>query len=149
MVLSNSLTRINLVPVHAGGGKALDIEGGAVNDGARCILWDRTGAPNQKFIPLPISNEEFILIAHHSGRVLDVKWGKLEPMSELHQWEMNLGPAQRWIKKPAGPDAFRISPTARPDLFVTFHGGGATNGSWPVLWTEGGDDQVFRFEAVT
>jgi hypothetical protein len=83
------------IEAAANPGLVLDISGGAPGDNAKVILWNSSGALNQRF--------RFIgdtIAPLHSGKVLDASGG-LGAGHGVIQFKSHGGPNQRWLYNPA------------------------------------------------
>ncbi|AKJ29508.1 cellulase family glycosylhydrolase [Caldimonas brevitalea] len=57
---------------HGASGLCIDIQGASRSSGARALLWNCHGKPNQQFTRRDVGNGNYQLVARHSGLCLDV-----------------------------------------------------------------------------
>ncbi|MCF4120194.1 RICIN domain-containing protein [Antribacter sp. KLBMP9083] len=71
-------------------GKCLDVNGASTADGAAVIQWTCNGQTNQMFTLQAVSalgsNQDFQLVAVHSGKCVDVNGASTAPRTPIIQW---------------------------------------------------------------
>ena len=71
-------------------GKCLDVSGASTADGAPVIQYTCNGATNQMFTLNPVTalgdNQDYQLVAVHSGKCVDVSDVSTQPRALIHQW---------------------------------------------------------------
>lgn len=71
-------------------GKCLDVSGASTADGAPVIQYTCNGATNQMFALNPVTalgnNQDYQLVAAHSGKCVDVSNVSTQPGALIHQW---------------------------------------------------------------
>jgi glutamate synthase domain-containing protein 3 len=91
-----SLTGNEYRIVNVANGKALDIEGASVSNGARAILAASTGSASQRWVAAATSGGYYTLAAVHSGKALDVSGGSLADGAIVLQYTNNSATNQQW-----------------------------------------------------
>ena len=74
----------------------LDIEGVSKRDGARMIVWTRTGGLNQKFRFVALNDGTYAIRCVHSGKYVAVDGASKDRGRKVIQWKWNGGDNQRW-----------------------------------------------------
>jgi len=104
----------------------LDIEGGNQSAGAKLIVWNFSGQPNQQFIYNGTN-----IISAMSRKVLDISGGEKQG-GGIVQWDPNGGSNQQWrfsedgtIRSPSG-------------LCMDIYDNRVTNGTHIIAWTSNG-----------
>lgn len=108
--------------LHGRGGKCLDVNGGATDDGAKVQLWDCNGSDAQ------VWTYEGGVIRGPGGLCLDVAWANDADGTPVQLWGCNGGVAQRWTWNHDGT----IEGLSGKCLDVS--GGGTANGTQIQLW---------------
>jgi len=75
-------------------GKALDVAGGADEDGAEIIKWDFHGGVNQQWIFEATDDGGFVIASALGGRAIDVPSYSTEQGCRLNLWEKHGGDNQ-------------------------------------------------------
>ncbi|MBA3685416.1 MAG: RICIN domain-containing protein, partial [Planctomycetes bacterium] len=83
-------------------GKALEVGGSAVHDGASINQWSTHGGMNQQWRMVDAGDGYWQLVARHSGKALDVSGSSLASGEKVHQWAAHTGHNQQWRIEPAG-----------------------------------------------
>lgn len=95
-----------VMAVHSG--KALDVSGASMADGANVHQWGYGNSANQKWRFELVSIGVYRIVALHSGKCLDVSGASTADGANVHQWGCHTGNNQRWRIEPADGGAFRI-----------------------------------------
>ncbi|MET9503776.1 RICIN domain-containing protein [Streptomyces sp. NPDC006622] len=76
--------------VNQHSGKCLDVNNASTADGAAVIQWTCSGGTNQQFTLRPVTvlrnNQDYQLVAAHSGKCVDVSQISTTPGAKIHQW---------------------------------------------------------------
>ncbi|WP_246038188.1 RICIN domain-containing protein [Saccharothrix texasensis] len=132
--------------VNRASGKALDVAGASVADGAEVVQWSATGSLNQQWRFLPNADGSCRLAARHSGRLLDSPGGSGQG-ARLDQWQDTGSDNQWWRLVDAGGGYHRVV-NVRTGLCVDVEGGSSADGARVVQWpVTGGADQEWRIVA--
>jgi hypothetical protein len=83
-----------VISVHSG--KALDVEGASLADGAPIIQWPWHGGANQQWRVEANGDGTVRLVSVHSGKVVDVTGISHADGAPVIQWPWNGGANQRW-----------------------------------------------------
>jgi aryl-phospho-beta-D-glucosidase BglC (GH1 family) len=75
-------------------GEVLDVAHGATNDGAQIRISAATGANEQEWQPVTLSNGDYEFVNRNSGNCLDVADGSGDDGARLQQWGCSRGPNQ-------------------------------------------------------
>ncbi|WP_461071927.1 RICIN domain-containing protein [Streptomyces pseudoechinosporeus] len=79
-------TNASYVLVNRGSGKALDVSGASIADGAGISQWTRHDGANQRFQFVDSGGGYYRLKAQHSGKVLDVLSHSTADHADIVQW---------------------------------------------------------------
>ncbi|QQQ73957.1 glycoside hydrolase N-terminal domain-containing protein [Saccharothrix sp. 6-C] len=132
--------------VNRASGKALDVAGASVADGAEVVQWSATGSLNQQWRFLPNADGSCRLAARHSGRLLDSPGGSGQG-ARLDQWQDTGSDNQWWRLVDAGGGYHRVV-NVRTGLCVDVEGGSTVDGARVVQWpVTGGANQEWRIVA--
>lgn len=134
-------------------GKRLDVGGGRVDDGAPLIQWDPLDVANQLWVVTPHGTaahpDEVVLIAAHSGRVLDISSpadGMVAIQEALAVDTPNPNQLWRLLDQPDGTVEIR---SARQELTLDVAGANPASGAAIIAWApNGAPNQRFRLEAA-
>lgn len=79
----------------------LDVYGSSKSNGGKIVLWPCNGLKNQLWKPIGLSKDSrgdwFTLKSVHSGKCLDLAYGKTNNGAKYHQWDCNTkNPSQRF-----------------------------------------------------
>jgi alpha-amylase len=83
-------------------GKALDVAGISLNNGANLHQWDYVGGRNQQWQVEDVGGGRYKIRARHSDKLLDVSGMNTSNGSNVHQWEDVGAPSQIWYMADAG-----------------------------------------------
>jgi hypothetical protein len=96
-------------------GKALDVAGQSVADGANVQQWADNGQTNQQWRPVQVSSGVYKLVARHSGKVLDVAGQSAADGANVQQWADNGQTNQQWqLVQADGTQPTPVVPTPSP-----------------------------------
>lgn len=90
--------------------KCLDVEGGAIGNGAAVNQWDCHGGKNQQWLFTPVGDGFYEITARHSGRALTVYGGiySTDNGVVVQQWDYNRLFNQLWSVNPLGDGYYEI-----------------------------------------
>lgn len=89
-------------------GKALDVAGGSLADGANVQQWSSNGTAAQSWKFEPTGDGYYVIRSKASGKALDVAaWGMNEG-ANVQQWTYSGGANQQWKLEDAGDGFYRI-----------------------------------------
>ncbi len=129
-------------------GKALDVAGVSMDDGAGVIVWPPNGGVNQKWNIEPLGDGNVRLVAGHSGKVLDVAGASKEDGAGIVQWPWNGGPNQRWKMERLDDGMYRFT-AGHSGKVLDVAGLNADDGAPVVQWPwNGGPNQRWRRQTV-
>ena len=129
--------------------KALDIEGGSNNPGAKLIQWNIHGGDNQKFyFKYHKEHKKYTIQCKKSGLYLDVAGGSNADCAELLQWDFHGGNNQMFEVINLNDNIYRINTHATNKVF-DICGGSVLNSAKVIQykWT-GHQNQRFRLKNV-
>lgn len=89
-------------------GKAIDISGKSVNNGAAAILWTYGGSTNQQWDIASLGNGYYSIRAAHTGKALDVYNFCSNVGCQIVQWDYSGGNNQQWQIVSTGSGYFKI-----------------------------------------
>jgi len=122
-------------------GKALDVAGVSMADGAGVIQWPANGGTNQRWSVEPLGDGTFRLVAGHSGKVLDVFGASTADGAGIIQWPWNGGPNQRWRFEDLNDGTFRIT-ASHSGKVLDVNGASTADGAGCIQWPwNGGPNQ--------
>lgn len=78
-------------------GKYFEIKGAEGGNGAKVVMGDSSGAPNQKFQLKLVAPQTYSITALHSGRVVDIAGESHDRGAHAHQWEYIRGENQHFF----------------------------------------------------
>ncbi|MCB1132682.1 MAG: RICIN domain-containing protein, partial [Verrucomicrobiae bacterium] len=137
-----------LLSKHAQG-KCLDIDGGAVGNGAKAQLWDWSGGLNQQFGVSNLGGGRVRLTPWwDSSQALDVHNQSSADGTKIQQWTWNGNSAQRWSYSRIDGGWLRLTPDCATGSCLQVQGpsNNVANGSGITLWGFYNDpDQNWRF----
>lgn len=153
----NTWDTCTVTPAHLGwvaprlfvkhSGKALDVGGVSMANGAHIIQWTYHGGENQQFRPDPLGDGTYRLVAQHSGKVLDVAGGSTANGAPLIQWDWHGGDHQRFRIESLGDGRVRLV-AKHSGKVLDIAGGSTANGAQLIQWDwHGGDNQRFLITA--
>lgn len=148
----NPSTSYQIKAVHSG--KCLDISGGpdATGNGVPALQWECTGASNQAWRVVPVSDGYFKLIAVHSGKALDVQGGTIATANGVivGQWDFNNADNQLWRMTQDADGSYRISAKhSGKSLDVNGGPGAVENGARVQQWEDvGAANQRWHLVAI-
>jgi hypothetical protein len=127
-------------------GKALEVGGSSMVDGAAVDQWTYFGAAAQKWSVTSQGNNGgyYSLLASHSSKALDVSGGSLDDGATVIQWPWVGGNNQIWQLVPTFDGTYRlINKNSGKQLDVS--GGSAADGAAVIQWTwNGGNNQKWQ-----
>ena len=136
-----------LIAAHSG--KALDVAGGAKEDGARIIQWTYNGGNNQRWLPQPVGDGSFVFACRNSDKVLDVAGASKQNGARVIQWQRNGGPNQRWRLYAFG-SLYAVFINEHSGKALDVSGGAGDEGAVVIQWDwNGGANQLWRGVALT
>lgn len=118
------------IQTHAPG-KVLDVAGAKPDDGTQLIQYEWNGGPQQRFYLTPLRDDQWIIAASHSGRVLDVA-GNGGAGTNVIQWPWHGQANQRWTFVPTG-DHWGLFVNASKGLVLDVADGRLDNGTRIVV----------------
>jgi Ricin-type beta-trefoil lectin domain-like/Glycosyl hydrolase family 76 len=108
-------------------GKAANITGNSLDDGAQLIDWFYVmGNTGQQFDLINAGDGFFKIKNVKSGKVLEVNAASGADGAKVQQWTDNAGAHQQWRLQPVGDYYIRAS---HSDRYINVQGGGNANGS--------------------
>ena len=127
--------------------KYLDISGGTQAEAFPVQVWAPTDGSNQLFHIKPEGSGTYSIVAKHSGKALDVRYGSARNGNEIIQYTQNGGVNQRWRFYRA-PDGFVYVTSALnggKSAALDIPGGNTSSGTQLEIWQfNGGMNQSFR-----
>ncbi|EFM11780.1 glycoside hydrolase family 5 [Paenibacillus curdlanolyticus YK9] len=130
-------------------GKALDVAGGAVNDGANVQQWSDNGSDEQKWKVISVGDGYYKLISQKSGKALEVAGFATNDGANVQQWTDTGQSNQKWKIVDAGSGYYKlIAQHSGKALDVV--GGASNDGANVQQWTDNGNSQQkWKFTEVT
>ncbi len=117
-------------------GKCLDVSRSSRQSGAAIVQWSYHGGANQLWTLVPQGGDEYLIVATHSGRSMDVR-GQPDPTSTPQP-----GRNQRWLLVQEGP-YYRVV-ADQSDKCLDVSGVLRSDGAAVVLWDRNdGDNQLW------
>lgn len=133
--------------VNRKSGKALDVNGWDLKDGAKLIQWADHGGANQQWHVADAGGGYKTLINKHSGRALSIWATDTADGAEAVQWVENGGNDQKWTLVPAG-SYYKIVNLNSGKLLCVL-GSSTQDGAQVVQWSDTGTlDQQWQLVAV-
>ncbi|MBC8097797.1 MAG: RICIN domain-containing protein [Akkermansiaceae bacterium] len=127
-------------------GKNLDVNGGAITNGAKIQIWTDTSGANQKWIITHVGEGYYKIINQNSGKSLDVWNGGTGDNVIVSQYTYYGNPQQLFRFDSMGGGYYRIVPKHSGKCLVTQNGGTA-NGTQIIQYTwNGSDDQRWQLQ---
>ena len=107
----------------------LDVDHASKDDHANVLLYTISTADNQKWEIKYLSNGFYSIVAHHSGKALDVENAGIDNFANVQQYANTAATndAQQWAIKDAGNGAYYI--INKKGLFLDINGGTLADGT--------------------
>ena len=129
-------------------GKALEVRGGSLNDGAFITQSDFTDGPHQIWKITPIGKAHYSIIAFHSGKSLQARESFNSDGARLQQYAWSDQHHQHWLIEPYDDDGWRIT-SRHNGTSVDVYEMNQNNQGAVVTWSFwGGDNQLWNFIPV-
>jgi hypothetical protein len=129
-------------------GKALDVAGVSMANGAGVIVWPPNGGSNQRWSIEALGDGNVRLVAGHSGLVLDVNGASTADGAGVIQWPWNGGPNQRWNMEALNDGTFRFT-VSHSGKVLDVAGLSTADGAGVIQWPwNGGPNQRWRRQTV-
>ncbi|XXF76506.1 RICIN domain-containing protein [Myxococcaceae bacterium GXIMD 01537] len=153
----NSWEVCTVTPAHVGwvaqrifaknSGKALDVTGASMANGAQVIQWAYHGGENQQFSLDRLADGSYRFVARHSGKVLDVSGASMANGAPLIQWDWHGGNNQRFLIEHQSDGRVRVV-AKHSGKVLDITGSSGANGAQLIQWDwHGGDNQRFLITA--
>ena len=97
--------------VASNSGLALDVDLSTIagwGDGGIVQQWTSLAGANQRWRFVPIADSQYLIIAEHSGRCLDLASASTVNGVPVQVWQPLGGPTQCWRVEPSAPGLYRI-----------------------------------------
>ncbi|WP_114778448.1 DUF2264 domain-containing protein [Botryobacter ruber] len=130
-------------------GKALQVSGGASENGAAVQQWEYSGTDNQKWQVEQVDGSLYKLTNLQSYKVLDLRLSSTADGALLQQWDWTNGANQKWNIEDTADGFMRILSQhsgKSVDVQKSSTDNGATVHQW-AYW--GGNNQQWKFERVS
>jgi len=114
-------------------GKAVDVNGGATNNGANIIQWDYSGGNNQQWALNAQGGGYFSIINKNSGKSLDVNGASSDAGTGIIQWDYSAGDNQQWQVENVGFGYYKII-NKNSGHSLDVNGGSVWNGGDIIQW---------------
>jgi hypothetical protein len=129
-------------------GKALDVAGVSMADGAGVIVWPPNDGSNQRWSIEALGDGNVRLVAGHSGKVLDIAGASMADGAGAVQWPWNGGPNQRWNMENLNDGTFRFT-AGHSGKVLDVAGLSTADGAGVIQWPwNGGPNQRWRRQIV-
>lgn len=123
--------------------KAIDIEWGSTEDGAKVEIWDSNGGSNQSFHIEYVGDGCYTIQAANSQKLLTVKNGKVV------QQQDNKSDAQKWIIQKANSEGFYAIRSKVDDRYLDIYYNSMQNGTMIQVYPGNeGNSQRFELEEL-
>jgi hypothetical protein len=125
--------------------KCLGVSAGVKDNNGELIQWSASGGDEQRFLFIPTDDGCFVIVAVHSGRVLDVRPVEGEN-TKVIQWSLIPNDAQKWRLMSGGEGYFFITNKETGEV-LDVENAGADDGAAVIRYALGEtDNQRFRLE---
>ncbi|GAB1258856.1 hypothetical protein NBRC116494_33580 [Aurantivibrio plasticivorans] len=129
-------------------GKAMEVGGASVSNGANVVQYDYDGDTHQQWDVTNLGNGYYTLRPAHSGKSLDVYAWSTSDGGDLRQWEYLGGDNQQWQINAEGNGTYNII-SRFSGKAVEVYDFNSSNGANIVQWEYwGGAPQLWRFALV-
>lgn len=115
-------------------GKALDVSGGSIADGANVIQWPSHGGTNQQWKLVDAGNGYYKIINVKSGKALEVDGASTADGANVQQWTDGGGMNQQWSIVPVG-SYYKIVNRNSGKVLEVF-GGSTADGANVSQWSD-------------
>jgi hypothetical protein len=134
--------------VHSG--RSIDVKDFSLADGAAIQQWGYGGGFNQRWVPVPQGNGEYLLKSTlHSGKCLDVDGWSTANGANIIQWPCHGGANQRFRLNHAGNGQFSVV-SVHSGKCLDVAGWSTADGARILQWDcHGGNNQKWRFNRVS
>lgn len=130
-------------------GKALEIGGVALDNGATAQQWEYVGSQNQQWKIDYLHNGFYRLTAMHSNKSLEVANSSKDEGATVQQWDSNDLPNQQWVFKATGNGFFKIE-NRNSGKVLDVYGLSMDNGAAVKQYSYGGGlNQQWGLEKIT
>jgi len=125
-------------------GKALDVAGGSLADGALVQQWTDNGSDAQRWNIERDTSPSFRIVSQRSGRRLEISNASQADGAGAQQWSAQNADNQRWLMTHTGSDWFTIA-AKHSGKNLDVSGNSSADGAKVHQWTStSGDNQKWR-----
>ena len=119
--------------VNRNSSKAIDVNGGATQNGASIIQWDYAGGHNQQWQFTKLDSGYFTVINRNSGKLLDVDNAAVNAGAGIIQWEDSGASNQQWQITDIGFGYYQII-NRKSQKALDVNGANTSNGGDIIQW---------------